>query len=76
MENTRITISVQELGKRLGVSRAKAYELVRSAGFPSIRLGGRILVPAAQLEDWITQQLKQQSAEQSARKAEDQQGVE
>lgn len=72
MENTRIAISVQELGKRLGVSRAKAYELVKSAGFPSIRLGGRILVPAVQLEGWIAQQLEQQAAEQSAQKAEDQ----
>lgn len=43
MEKT--TMSVQELSSQLGISLPKAYELVKSEGFPSIRIGTRILIP-------------------------------
>lgn len=39
------TISVQELSLQLGISLPKAYELVKTPGFPVIRIGTRILVP-------------------------------
>lgn len=43
MEKT--TMSVQELSSQLGISLPTAYELVKSKGFPSIRIGTRILIP-------------------------------
>ena len=43
MEKT--TMSVQELSAQMGISLPKAYELVKSPGFPSIRIGTRILIP-------------------------------
>ena len=39
------TMSVQELSAQLGISLAKAYELVRAPGFPTLRIGKRILIP-------------------------------
>ena len=33
------TISVQELSSQLGISLPKAYELVKTPGFPVIRIG-------------------------------------
>ena len=41
----RATLSVVEAARIMGVSKNVAYEAVRRGEIPSIRLGGRILVP-------------------------------
>ena len=51
-----LTLTVLEVGKVLGISRAKAYDLARSEGFPSMRIGTRILVPRDKLIRWIDEQ--------------------
>ncbi len=51
MEKT--TMSVQELSAQMGISLPKAYELVRSPGFPSIRIGTRILIPIDAFREWL-----------------------
>ena len=51
-----LMLSVPEVAKVLGISRAGAYELVRSAGFPHIRIGNRIVVPRDKFIAWIDQQ--------------------
>ncbi len=51
-----LMISVPEVGKVLGISRAGAYELVRSTGFPHIRIGNRIVVPRDKFIEWIDAQ--------------------
>ena len=38
-------MSVQELSAQMGISLPKAYELVKTPGFPTIRIGARILIP-------------------------------
>lgn len=38
-------MSVQELSAQMGISLPKAYELVKTLGFPIIRIGARILIP-------------------------------
>ena len=43
MEKT--TMSVQELYAQMGISLPKAYELVKTLGFPTIRIGARIFIP-------------------------------
>lgn len=48
-----LTLTVPEVGEALGISRAKAYDLARSEGFPSMRIGTRILVPRDKLIRWI-----------------------
>jgi excisionase family DNA binding protein len=50
MGSDRITLTVEEAGARLGISRTLAYELVRRGDIPSIRLGRRVLVPIRALE--------------------------
>ena len=49
-EAERATLSVVETASIMGVSKNVAYEAVRRGEIPSIRLGGRILVPRAALE--------------------------
>ena len=51
MEKT--TMSVQELSAQMGISLPKAYELVRTPGFPSIRIGTRILIPIDAFREWL-----------------------
>lgn len=51
-----LTLTVQEVGEVLGISRAGAYELVRSKGFPRMKIGTRILVPKDKFLAWIDQQ--------------------
>lgn len=51
-----LTLTVPEVGEVLGISRAKAYDLARSEGFPSMRIGTRILVPRNKLIRWIDEQ--------------------
>lgn len=51
-----LTLTVPEVGEVLAISRAKAYDLARSEGFPSMRIGTRILVPRDKLIRWIDKQ--------------------
>lgn len=47
------TLSVQELSAQMGISLPKAYELVRTEGFPIIRFGKRILIPVDEFRIWL-----------------------
>lgn len=58
-ENLPLFLSVTELGRLLGISRANAYELVHVInGIKSLRIGKRIIVPSHEVIDWIEKQVK------------------
>ena len=48
-----IMLSVAQLADVLGVSRSSAYELIRTPGFPVVRIGSRVIVPRDKLIAWI-----------------------
>ena len=48
-----LMLSVPDLTDVLGISRAGAYELVKSKGFPALHIGNRILIPKEELIAWI-----------------------
>ena len=48
-----LMLSVPEVAAVLGISRAGAYELVRSDGFPALKIGSRIVVPKDKLIAWV-----------------------
>ena len=48
-----LMLSVPDVASVLGISRAGAYELVRSDGFPALRIGSRIVVPKEKFIGWI-----------------------
>ena len=52
-EDLPLMLTVPEVGEVLGISRAGAYELVRSAGFPHIKIGNRIVVHRDKFIAWI-----------------------
>ena len=51
-----LMLSVPEVSEVLGISRAGAYELVRSKGFPKVKIGNRIVVPKEKFIRWIEDQ--------------------
>lgn len=51
MEKT--TMSVQELSSQMGISLPKAYQLVKSPEFPTIKVGTRILIPIEAYREWL-----------------------
>jgi excisionase family DNA binding protein len=44
-EGRPLAVSVPEAGRLLGIGRNSAYDAVRSGQIPSLRIGGRIVVP-------------------------------
>ena len=48
-----LMLSVAEGAAVLGISRAGAYELVHSKGFPALKIGSRIVVPMDKFLAWI-----------------------
>ena len=55
MRGERLTMSVEEAGETLGISRSLAYDLVRRGELPSLRLGRRLVVPVRALEALVEQ---------------------
>ena len=49
-------LSVKEFKDRLGVSSNLIYEQLRKGALPSVRLGGRILIPADALQQMMERQ--------------------
>ena len=49
----RTTMSVQELSAQMGISLPNAYELVKTPGFPTLRIGSRILIPIDAYKEWL-----------------------
>lgn len=49
-QENRATLTIAEAAKRLGISRQSAYEAAKRGEVPSIRIGGRIVVPKASLD--------------------------
>jgi len=50
MSSICLTVTVEEAGRIIGVSRGSAYEAVKRGEIPVIRIGKKIRVPKAALE--------------------------
>jgi len=52
----KLTLTVDEMAKSLGISRPVAYELTRREGFPAIRISERrIIIPIDSLKQWLSE---------------------
>jgi excisionase family DNA binding protein len=49
MSDERLTVTVPEAARLLGLSRMSAYNGIRTGQIPSIRVGRRVLIPRAAL---------------------------
>ena len=55
-EQLPITLSANQVAQVLGISRANAYTLMHSKGFPTIHIGKRMVVPKNKLIEWMERQ--------------------
>ena len=55
MATERLTITVEEAGEILGISRALAYEMARTGKLPALRFGKRFVVPRKAIENLLEQ---------------------
>lgn len=49
----RLTVTVEEAARLLGISRTMAFQAVRSGELPAIRVRRRILIPVARLNELL-----------------------
>lgn len=61
-EDLPLMLSVPEMAA-LGISRAGAYELARSEGFPALRIGTRIVIPKDELRELIKRNMGKQETQ-------------
>lgn len=52
-----LMLSVKELATVLGISRTSVYELTKTKGFPSIKIGSRVVIPKDKFIKWIEIQI-------------------
>lgn len=54
-ETARKTYTPREISNLLGISMPVTYDLCNSEGFPSIRIGKKIVVPCEAFERWLNE---------------------
>lgn len=52
-------LDVADLSSLMRLSRSATYELMHSKGFPTVRLGRRLLVPKEALKDFLEKRLEE-----------------
>ena len=52
-----LALSAEDVSQVLGISRANAYALMHSKGFPTLKIGKRMTVPKDKLMEWKEKQL-------------------
>lgn len=57
LEQLPLALSAEDVAQVLGISRANAYTLMHSKGFPTIKIGKRMTVPKDKLIAWIDKQM-------------------
>jgi excisionase family DNA binding protein len=61
MQESRLLYRVKEAAEVLGVSPARAYELIAAGIIPSIRLGKTLRIPVEGLRDRVAQMAAEQT---------------
>ena len=55
MENEKLSISVDEAAKLLGIGRNLMLKLVKLDGFPAIRFKRKIIINKSKLQEWFNE---------------------
>lgn len=64
--DTKITVTVEEAARLLGISRSLAYDMARRGQLPTLKFGRRLVVPRRALEGLIEE--SQKAASQAGKK--------
>lgn len=66
LEQLPITLCAEEVAQVLGISRANAYTLMHSNGFPTIKIGKRMVVQKEKLIAWMEAQAAKETDKPTA----------
>ena len=58
-EELPLFLNARMVSRILGVSQSSAYELMHQDGFPSMRIGKRILIPRDRFLEWLDRRQKE-----------------
>lgn len=50
-------LNVATVAKLFGISQSSCYELMHEKGFPSLKIGSRIIVPRDKLKSWLEEKM-------------------
>lgn len=53
MNTEREVLYAPDIMRALGIGQVKAYQLLKSEGFPSMRIGRKICVSRSRFERWL-----------------------
>ena len=56
-EELPLFLNADLISKVLGIAPSSAYELMHEKGFPSLRIGNRIVVPKERFQQWVEEQM-------------------
>lgn len=56
LEQLPLTLNAEDISTVLRISRAQTYHLLKSDGFPTLRVGRRMLVPKHSFLAWVDKQ--------------------
>lgn len=56
-EELPLFLNADLVSKVLGIAPSSAYELMHEKGFPSLRIGSRIVVPKEKFQQWVEKQM-------------------
>ena len=55
-EELPLFLNAETVANVLGIAMSSAYELMKEQGFPSLRVGNRLIVPKEKFMAWVEQQ--------------------
>jgi excisionase family DNA binding protein len=55
-ENMKSILTVEDIAHILKIGKSKAYNLLKSEGFPVIKIGRQLRVSSTAFQDWINKQ--------------------
>lgn len=50
-------LNAETIAKLLGISISSSYELMHEKGFPSLRVGSRLIVPKEKFRAWVEESI-------------------
>lgn len=56
-EELPLFLNAEMVGKLLGISPSSSYELMHEDGFPTLRIGNRMVVPKEKFRQWVEEKV-------------------
>ncbi|MBD5443921.1 MAG: helix-turn-helix domain-containing protein [Lachnospiraceae bacterium] len=58
LDDMPFILSITDIAKILNISTAKAYKVVKSDGFPVMRIGNKFAIPKLAFEQWLNKSVE------------------